>query len=140
MVRLNRSFYRYLVFVLFAAFSLLVVHLSNEVLIRNGDEAVTNKYLFVQYGMLFAFGISFHLLLGAELWLRIRETFWTLLLSLLLVVGCYLLAINSVQLYTEASGYVNAALRMVLDDRVHLMVIVLAGYLFGFSFAEKRYR
>ncbi|WP_042170316.1 hypothetical protein [Paenibacillus gorillae] len=140
MVRLNRSFYRYLVFVLFAVFSFVIVHLSNEMLLHNGDEAVTNKYLFVQYGMLFAFGISFHLLSGAQLWLRIRETFWTLILSLLLVVGCYVLAINSVQLYTGATGYVNAALRMVLDDRIHLMVIVLAGYLFGYSFAEKRYR
>ncbi|MFF2092520.1 hypothetical protein [Paenibacillus sp. NPDC058174] len=140
MVRSNRSFYRYLVFVLFAIFSFVVVHLSNELLIRNGDEAVTNKYLFVQYGMLFAFGISFHLISGAQFWLRIRETLWTLLLSLLLVVGCYVLAINSVELYTGANGYVNAALRTVLDDRVHLMVIVLGGYLFGFSFAEKRYR
>ncbi|WP_216651704.1 hypothetical protein [Paenibacillus sp. NEAU-GSW1] len=137
-MRLNQSFYKYVVFILFVFFTLLVVHLSNEALIRNGDASATIKFLFVQYGVLFAFGASLHMLTASGFRLRLKETGWTLALSLVLVAGCYLLAVFTTALRTEATGFLNAFMRLALDDRSQLVVVVLAGYLFGRSFTAKR--
>lgn len=135
---LNKAFYRYAVFILFLLFSLVVVFLSNEVLIRNGDPGPTMKFLFVQFAMLFAFGASLHLLTGRAFRIRIRATIWTFVLSFLLIIANYLTAVYQGQLYTSAEGTIHTLMRMLLDDKNKALFNLLAGYLFGLSFFDKK--
>lgn len=135
---MNKNFYRYIVFILFLLFSLLVVYVSNEMLILDGGEASTNKYLFIQFAMLFALGASFHLLTSAELRLRIRATKLTFILSLVLIIANYLAAVYQGSFYTLADGMFNMGVRILLDAKNQLIYSLLAGYLFGCSFVNKK--
>ncbi|GLX70097.1 hypothetical protein [Paenibacillus glycanilyticus] len=129
--------YKYVVFILFLLFTMLVVYASNEVLIRNGDPDTTDKFLFVLFSITFAFGASLHMLGKGEFGIRIRETQFTLMLSIVLVVLNYVAAVSYGQLYTNASGTVESLIRIVLDDKNEAIINVLAGYLFGLSFIKK---
>ncbi|MFF2481242.1 hypothetical protein [Paenibacillus sp. NPDC058071] len=135
---MSRSWPKYAVFVLFLIFGLFVVHLSNIALLRDGDPAVTAKYLFVQYGVLFALGASLHLLTASELRFRLAATWPTLVLAIVLIGGSYITAVYNAQLHTEAVGYFEFLSRIALDDHNHLIINVLAGYLFGLSFIGRK--
>lgn len=129
--------YKYVVFILFLLFTMLVVFASNEVLIRNGDPETTTKFLFVLFAITFGFGASLHLIGKGEFGFRLKETQFTLMLSIVLVVLNYVAAVNYGKLYTNAEGTVETLIRIVLDDKNEAIINVLAGYLFGLSFYKK---
>ncbi|SFF23227.1 hypothetical protein SAMN05216378_5596 [Paenibacillus catalpae] len=129
--------YKYVVFILFLLFTMLVVFASNEVLIRNGDPETTTKFLFVLFAITFGFGASLHLIGKGEFGFRLKETQFTLMLSIVLVVLNYVAAVNYGKLYTNAEGTVETFIRIVLDDKNEAIINVLAGYLFGLSFYKK---
>ncbi|MGO4110705.1 hypothetical protein [Paenibacillus sp. YAF4_2] len=129
--------YKYVVFILFLLFTMLVVYASNEVLFRNGDSDITTKFLFVLFAITFGFGASLHMLRNGEFGIRVKDTQFTLLLSIVIVVLNYVAAVNYGKLYTSADGTIEALIRIVLDDKNEAIINVLAGYLFGLSFVKK---
>ncbi|WP_336774803.1 hypothetical protein [Paenibacillus sp. MMO-58] len=131
------ALFKYLVFILFLLFTMLVVYASDEFLIRNGDPDVTAKFLFVLFGITFGFGASLHLIGKGEFGFRFKETQFTLMLSIIIVVLNYVAAVNYGKLYTGAEGTFGTFSRIVLDDKNEAIFNVLAGYLFGLSFYKK---
>lgn len=129
--------YKYLVFILFLLFTMLVVYASNQILIRNGDPDTTTKFLFVLFAITFSFGASLHMLGKGRFGIRVKDTQFTLMLSIVIVVLNYVAAVNYGKLYTSADGTVEAIIRIVLDDKNEAIINVLAGYLFGLSFCKK---
>ncbi|MCM3628024.1 hypothetical protein M3194_11680 [Paenibacillus glycanilyticus] len=129
--------YKYLVFILFLLFTMLVVYACNEVLIRDGDPDRTTKFLFVLFGITFAFGASLHLIGKGEFGFRVKETQFTLMLSIVIVVLNYVAAVNYGKLYTSADGTIETFIRIILTDNNQAIINVLAGYLFGLSFYKK---